>query len=142
MNTRIIRTVWLLALLFLNIGITARSEGENLSKSIVGRWQALDAQPPRFPKFLANGTWQLVYWGRSDMQTGKWRIEGRRLIRTYENGEERYSEILKLNSTEMVLRTQMINPSTGQLVKQTDHYKRLNDRTVRVPAANVKVIRQ
>lgn len=141
MNAQLLRATFFGALsVFVSTGACASDE--SFSHRIVGRWQNLDAKPSRFLKLLPDGTWQLIYSGRSDMQTGRWKIEGRTLIRSYDTGEQRPSEILKLQDAEMVLRTEMTNPNTGQLVKQTDHYKRISDEAVSVPATNVAIERQ
>lgn len=116
----------------LSAGLTqAAPTQSDWSKLIVGQW-TIDSQPPRFPRFLADGTWTLMYMGDTSVQTGQWRIEGKTLIRYYSNGEARRSEILKLDKSEMVLHTQ--GPA--------DHYKRLTAlKTVTVPAKDAKIIR-
>lgn len=111
---------------------------ESFSHRIVGHWQNLDPQPSRVLKLLPDGTWQLMYFGPSDMQMGAWKIEGRTLIRSYDTGEQRPSEIVELHDSELVLRTQIKDANTGQFVKQTDHYKRISDET---PATNVTLER-
>lgn len=109
--------------------LAGASESTKLSKLLVGHWET-NSQPPRFPTYLADGTWTLMYLGSPSVQTGKWRIEGKTLIRSYDNAEVRRSEILKLGGSEMILRT----------LGQVDHYKRLTkSSTVTVPASAVRV---
>lgn len=101
----------------------------NFPLLIVGQWKT-NSEPPRFPTYEADGTWTLRYLGRPDTQKGKWRIEGRTLIRDYERGEVRRSQILKLTGSEMLLHT----------FRQIDRYERVSPSlTVKVPSENVTV---
>ena len=102
------------------VGITASfaapKDAGNLSQLIVGQWM-IHANPPRFPKYLADGTWTLMYLGDPTVQTGKWKISANILTRNYAGGIRRQSEILKLTDSEMILRTQ----------GQVDKYRRLKE---------------
>ena len=96
-------------------GVAATKNSGNFSKLVVGQWQ-LDTQPAnRFPKYMADGTWTLQYAGNPSIQRGKWRIEGSKLLRFYDDGSVRSSDILALNHSEMVLKT----------FGQVDVYKRI-----------------
>ncbi len=75
----------------------------------------IDAQPPRFIDYRADGTWKLMYAGDPNAQTGRWSAEGDTLRRDYVDGTVRSSQIVSLSRSASVLRTN----------GQEDHYRRM-----------------
>ena len=86
----------------------------------------IDSEPPRFPKYLPDGTWTLMVLGKSSSAARQMGDKKRRtLIRDDDNGEVRRSEIVKLSDSEMTLRT------WGQI----DRYRRLKESAaITIPA--------
>ena len=122
----------LLLLLYFGTEATASAApakpSSSFAKRLVGQWM-IDARPPRFINYQANGTWKLMYAGDANVQTGRWSVEGDTLRRDYVGGAVRFSQIVSLGRSALTLRTN----------GQEDHYRRMvATRTITGP---VRVIR-